>query len=279
MNQALAFGLASALAYGASDLAARFAGRRAGTLRTLLHGHAVAVIVLGLFLWRQALPHAGADIWALALVGNLLSLAGTACLYRALANGALGVVCPIVATYGAITALLSAVSGEALSRLAWLGLALTACGGALSARPGGDAAATRGGVGLAFAAAILYGVSFFVLGRSVLPTLGVLATTTLYYGTGLLTMLIACLASRSALRLPQGAALPVFTAAGLACLGTLALACGQRTGHVGLVTVLSALAAGVTVVLARLFLHEPVSRASWSGIGLVLLGLGLLRAG
>ncbi len=279
MQLAFVLGLGAALLYGVSDLLARVVGRRTGVLRLLFHGHAACTLVLGTVLLTRGLPAAPAATWGLALACNLGALLGTVCLYRALATGRVAVVSPITATYGGVTALISGMMGENLAALGWAGLALTAAGGALATLPGEETDAGRGGAGLAAAASLLYGVSFLFYGRFVLPELGVLTAVTFYYATGLVATLGFALARGESLALRPRVYAAGLATTGLACGGTLALAAGQHTGHVAVATVLSALASGVTVLLARLLLKERVRRITWAGVALVVAGLMLLHAG
>ena len=282
VSAAVALGLLAALFYGATDFAARFAGRRVGPLRTILYGHGAAALVMATVLLWRGIPPANAATWLATVASNLVGLAATASLYRALATGSLAVVSPIAAMYGGVAALLSAASGEALRPVAWLGLALAVAGSIAVARPrpGPDRVRTRrAGAFSAATAALLYGVSFWLQGRYVVPYLGVLAPTCSYYVLGCAAALAFGVLGRRPLAPPPKPAAPVvFGTTALACGGTLALAAGQVTGEVAVVTVLSALASAVTVLLARIVLKEPVPPWGWAGLALTVGGIGLLHA-
>lgn len=111
-----------------------------------------------------------------------------------------------------------------------------------------------------------------------MPRLGVLIPTWSYYAMGSITALAWGQARRlpwARPTLPQ-ARLAIATT-GLACLGSLALAAGQLSGHVAVATLLSALASAVTVLLARATLQEDVPVHGWIGLFLVIAGLVALR--
>ncbi len=281
MGAAILFGLLSALMFGASDILARFAGRSVGVIRSIFYGHTVAGLSLGLLVLYYGLPQAPAASWIVQVGANLLSFAATACLYRALAVGRLGVVSPVAATYGGVSALLSLLSGETFSLLSWVGLATTFAGGLLAATPrrrAEGAVPVVSGAQLAAFAAVLYGVAFWLQGRYSVPQLGVLIPTWSYYAMGSIT----AFAWGRARRLPWAVpALPELRLAvattGLACVGSLALAAGQLTGQVAVATLLSALASAVTVLLARATLKEDVPVHGWIGLFLVIAGLVVLR--
>ena len=283
MNAAITLGLLAALLFGTTDFAARYAVKQTGTLRTIFYGDvAAAFIMSGIVMWR-GVPRADLTTWLIAVASNLSGLAASACLLRAMATGTLGIVSPIAATYGGVTALLSAASGEALHLAGWIGVALTTAGGATVARPHRGSKARlidHTGAIFAAAAAVLYGISFWLLGQFVVPHLGAFVPTWSYYILGAAASLAFGISMKRQLRLPSAPAVAlVLGTTILGCGATLVLALGEITGHVAVVTVLSTLASVVTVFLARLFLKEAVPTSGWVGVTLIVVGLGLLHSG
>jgi len=284
VTAALAWGLLSAVLYGTTDFIARYASKSEGVLRTMLYGHALIASAVGVsFLLAGNQVSAGPATWTALLVSDATLLLATFCLYRAVAIGRLSIVAPIVAGYGAVTALLSVASGDRLSPSAAAGLALVAAGAVLSAtsaRAGeaqGAAAAQAEGAGVALAAgaAILYGFGFWLQGRYAVPETGALFALWSYYALGFVSVLAATLLSGHRLHPPSGRnAAFVFGTALCAFGGYLALVLGQASGEVAVVTALSASASAVTVLLARVFLGE---RTAWTGgLGLVAVVAGLV---
>jgi drug/metabolite transporter (DMT)-like permease len=284
VSTAILFGLVSALLFGASDVFARFAGRSTGVIRSIFYGHTMAAVALSVAVLWLGIPQAPGSAWLAQLCANVLSLAATACLYRALTVGRFGVVSPIAATYGGVSALLSLLSGEALSMLGWLGIATTFGGGLLAATPRRSTAAhvasepAGTGAVLATIAAVLYGVSFWWQGRYSVPALGALIPTWTYYSMGSVFALSwECLRGPKWTR-PTSLQLQLaLGTSGIACIGSLALAAGQLTGYVAIATLLSALASAVTVLIARAVLKEDVPVHGWIGLALVIAGLVALR--
>lgn len=282
MSAAVALGLLAALLYGMTDFAARFAGRQVGILKSMLYGNSAAALVTSGFMLWHGLPRADLATWLAAIASNLTGLAATALLYRALVTGSLSVVSPIMATYGGITALLSAASGEALHLVGWLGLTMATMGGVTVANPQAgprSGPAPHAGIAPAAAAAVLYGLSFWLQGRYVVAHLGALVPTWSYYMLGCIASLAFGMATKQQLRPPPWRVVPLMlgtTAFG--CGATLALAAGEVTGEVAVVTVLSALASVVTVLLARIVLKEAVTPVGWLGVTLIVVGLGLLHS-
>ncbi|HEV7775779.1 MAG TPA: DMT family transporter [Luteibacter sp.] len=282
VGAAIALGLAAAALYGLTDLLAGLAARRVGTPRTMFYGHLLGACGFTGWVLYAGVPTAPLASWLVALLSNALGLAATASLYRALALGPLSIVSPVAATYGVISAVLSVVTGESLTTLAWLGVILATAGGAIMARqaptPG---SVVTGGSGplFAVAAALAYGISFWLQGRYAVPALGFVVPVATYYLLGVVAIGAYARVLRLSLAAPSGRSLVLVLSTAIAAVGgSLALAAGQATGHVAIVTVMSALASAVTVLLAWAVLKEPVRAAAWAALGVIVLGLALLHA-
>ena len=95
---------------------------------------------------------------------------------------------------------------------------------------------------------------------------------------GFVALAAIILGRRERVRLPVRA-WPVLAAFGvLDTLGHLLLYTGLSLPHGEFAIVASVGYTVVTVVLARIFLREPVSPLQWGGVGLVVSGVGLLAA-
>ncbi len=287
MSFAFVYGLLSALLYGGTDLVARLAGQRVGVWRTVLYAQSGSTLVLSLILAfspavrTQALG-APPQAWLTLLLTNVILLASTVFLYRGLSTGAIAVVAPVTAAYGAVTAGLSLAAGEPFSALTLLGMAVTVLGCALSATPrrrSADEPRVRSGFGWALASAVGFGAGFWLQGRYATPAFGVLFPVWSYYCTGAFTAALLGLALRRDIRPPSVPDLKlVASVSAMGTSGYLALTAGFATGQVAVVTVLSTTASAVTVLLAALWLKEPVTRLQWLGVLLVVLGLALIHA-
>jgi len=215
----------------------------------MLYGQALIASAVGVSLLLAGIRvSTGPEAWTALLVSDATLLLATFCLYRAVAIGRLSV-----------------AAGDRLSRVSAAGLALVAAGAALSAtsaRAGGAQGAAAGqaegaGVALAAGAAVLYGFGFWLQGRHAVPETGAFFALWSYYALGFVSLLAATLLSGHRLHPPSGRkAAFVFGTALCAFRGYLALVLGQASGEVAVVTVLSASASGVTVLLSRVFLGE-----------------------
>jgi drug/metabolite transporter (DMT)-like permease len=281
----VALGLLAACAWGAADLIARFTGRGVGVLRTVFFTQTTAFVMLSV--WLLANPsaftvHAPWWTFAAALVGSGIVLSGTLCLYRAITVGVVSIVAPISASYGAVTMILSVATGEVLGALAIGGLMITILGVAFTSTPerqtGAAPRSAMPGLGPALYSAVAFGVGFWIIGAFAVPKLGWALPVWIYYGSGAIAAGTIAVQRGHSLALPTPALralLLVHATCGV--LGYIAYSSGLSTGHIAIVTVLSSLASGVTVLLARVVLDERLTRRQWAGVGAILLGVAMLR--
>jgi drug/metabolite transporter (DMT)-like permease len=294
MNAAVLLGLLSALGYGVTDYLSRIAGRAVGVWRSLFWGDLPPLLLLSLwFLHDPAASrfsfagHPAA--WVAAIVSGVIFLGSAAALTRGLMGGTLAVVAPVAASYGAITALLSAAAGERLSGKAALGIAVTVVGVCVVSIPAaGDAVAGRtpgfreharaSGLGWGIAAALGYGVGFWLQGAYVVPTLGPFLPAWLSYAiaVGLLALLHRPLGI--SMRFPlRNQLAPVMATGFFSVAAFVALTLGLVTGRVAVVVVLSSLASAVTVIMARVIDKASVARHQWLAIATIIWGLILIK--
>jgi drug/metabolite transporter (DMT)-like permease len=186
-------------------------------------------------------------------------------------------------SYGAVTTLLSVLSGERLSALGVAGIAICIGGVPLTAITR-EAPAVRHGaqtspIIFAILAALLFGVGFFVQGRYALPALGTTATLLVGYAFGVTSLALVLTFSRGETwRAPPASAWPLLLAqstASLAALGSFAI--GASTGAIAVVTVLSTLSGGVTALLGLTLRAERLTALQWTGVAAVIAGAVVLR--
>lgn len=289
MNAAVLLGLAAAVGYGITDYLSRIAGRAVGVWRSLFWGDLLAIIVMSLCFLPGAASlhitfaqHAGA--WVAAVASGVILLASAAALTKGLMTGSLPVVAPVAASYGAITALLSAAMGEALSNRAVLGIALTVIGVCVVSIPAGGRVGFRAhvrasGVGWGVAAALGYGVGFWLQGAFAVPALGAYVPAWLSYAiaVGLLALLHRPFGISLAFPL-HGQRASVFATGLFSASGFIALTIGLLTGQVAIVVVLSTLASAVTVLMSSAIDGAHVAKHQWAALTVIIAGLILIRS-
>jgi drug/metabolite transporter (DMT)-like permease len=242
----------------------------------MLVGLAVTAPGLALVTVPDSIGPARIGWLALSGCGNV---AGLLLAYSALRIGKVGVVAPILATEGALAAVISVVAGEPVDAAAGLLLAVIVVGVVLAA-VAPDPALTgtpdrlRAPL-LAALAALAFGGSLYATGHissvvplpwAVLPArlIGVVALTVPLGATG-------------RLRLTRPAAPLVITAGICEVCGFGSYALGARHG-LAVAAVLASQFAGIAAVAAFLLFRERLTRLQVVGVSVIVLGVSALSA-
>jgi len=161
---------------------------------------------------------------------------------------------------------------------ALLGVVLVAAGESSGGEPGAYGK-SNAGLGWAIAAALGFGVLFWLLGIRMIPRTGALAAVWLIRTTGTLLTLAVLLIARSPLRAGSVKTAAQTSAMGLLDTGAFALSnLGMRLEQVAVISVLGSLYGAVTVALAALFLRERIATLQWTGIACIFLGVAFMNA-
>ena len=275
--------LLSSLSWGLSDFLGGFQSRRVALLAVLLLSQALAWVILAVAVLAGAPTEhdTAATLWAAGTGG--LGLLGLVAFYRALSIGTMSVVAPISATGVAIPVFVGLLSGERPGALQVAGIVLACVGVVLAGReaPSDDEATRRAGrkaIGLALLAAIGFGTFFAGIDRA--EETGDVAWVLLSARSAdMVLLLIACAIFRPTLpRAP--ATLGALAAVGVFdLLANLLFVLAAGRGLLSVVGVLGSLYPAVTVVLARVVLHERLTRAQSAGVAITLAGVIALAAG
>jgi drug/metabolite transporter (DMT)-like permease len=283
-------GLLTAVSWGGADFLARFATHRIGTLRTMLYMQLVGFLLLTVFLptlggWGHLADGSGWRPWAWGILAGTVNASGTLALYRSFEVGKMAVVAPVSACYPALTLLLSWMTGEHLTPVRIAGIFLTLLGVIVVARGeevaeiiGSQAAQKNSnGIGWAFAAAIAFGILFWLLGIRIVPRVGPAPAVWLIRLSSSLIASVALLSAKQPMSLPRGNLRWMALGMGAMDTGAFVLSNhGMQIEQVAVISVLGSLYGAVTVGLAAIFLRERVSRSQWFGIVTIFLGIYLI---
>jgi drug/metabolite transporter (DMT)-like permease len=296
-------GLLTALSWGSSDFLARFAAHKIGALRTSFYMQLAGFCLLTIFLpwaggWGHLADGSGWRPWAWGALAGLLNGIATLSLYRSFEVGKLAVVAPLSASYPALTAVLSMLSGERLAAARVAGIFLIMAGVALVAggenvpvefaperpdeplRLAAPAASTKikSGIFWAFLAAFGFGLLFWLLGMRIIPAVGYGASVWMIRLTSSLLTAIVILCLRQPISLRRTGPIPLWLL-GMGALDTGAFVIsnyGMQIEQVSVVSALASLYGAVTVGMAAIFLRERVSRWQWLGIFSIFAGIYLI---
>jgi drug/metabolite transporter (DMT)-like permease len=272
--------LGGAVCWGVGDFLGGLASRRMAVLAVLAISQAIGLA--GVLLWvvvaQEAVP--GVEELLPAVAAGVAGLVGLAALYRGLAVGAMGIVAPISAASPLVGLTADAVQGTFPAALQWLGIALVLVGIATLSREssssvGGGRIAS--GVGLALVAALGFGL--FVVGLDAGSDESAAWAVVTARATSVSIAVVVALVLSTSLRAPRGT-WPLLVGIGVGdTLANVLVAVASTRGSVGIVAVLSALYPIVTVLLARLFLDERLTRPKRVGGVVAISGAVLVAAG
>lgn len=276
---AIALGLFAALCYGASDFVAGVSGRRASpeSVAILSQPIALLAVVLAALAFGGRSPSASTLAWG--AVSGLGSGIGTIALYRGLAVGRMSVVAPVSGVLAAaLAAALGLATGDDLSAVRLTGLALALPGIALvTFQPSGTQKPTRTGLAEGIVAGAGFALLFIALARAgtasgawpLVPGEAVAVASVLLVGLSL--------------GKPHGtwraAWWPAVVTGLLGSMATLLYLAATGEGQLSVVAVLTSLYPAITIVLARLVLHERWARVQLVGLGISALAVCLISTG
>lgn len=271
-------GLGAAVAWCVSTVCASRSSRMVGPPSVVAWVALVGLLATAPFLAAEGPPahlDAGSAGWlAVAGAGNL---AGLLIAYAAYRVGDVSLIAPIVATEGAIAAVIALASGERVGLASALALLAVAAGISLAAMPARSpslpAGRPLGVVALAAAAAACFGVSLYATGH-VSSRLSVGWVVLPPRALGVLAVALP-LAVAGRLRLSRRA-VPLVALAGVCeVLGFASFALGARHG-IAVAAVLSCQFAALSAVVGYVFLHERLARTQLGGVIVLLAGITLL---
>ena len=273
----LAFG--ASLGWGGADFLGGSETRRLPVLTVSLFSQAVGfAFMLGLVVvGNEGLPD-GRTV-ALGLVAGCLGGVGLATLYAALALGPMGVVAPMVSLSVIVPVAAGLLNAERPAAVQMVGVVVASGGVALAARHR-DEAGTRvspRAIGLALVSAVCLGMLAVLLSRA--------GETDAFWAVllvriGSLTLLgIVAIARRPSFVTTQRQRLTLASVGVLDSGSNLLFVLASQRGLLSLVAVVASLYPVTTVLLARGFLGERLSRVQAAGVTLALIGIALIAIG
>lgn len=236
----------------------------------ILVGNGLCTIPLALAL--DGVPGSGqVGPLAYAVIAGVLEVAGFLLFFRALHDGDLAVVAPIMGLEGGIAALLVFAFGERVGGVVGLGLAIALAGGCLAASAG--ARRTAAGALPAAGAAVCFGAMFALYAAA--EDLGPVSVVA---GGRLSALTILCvLVARRGVRLPRRAALTRLLAIGvLDATAFVSYAYAAARGPVSVAAVIAGQFSTLSAVAGIVLLRERLRPHQYVGIALAGFGTALL---
>jgi uncharacterized membrane protein len=274
--------LLSAVFYGSADFFGGLTARRTNTVATVFVSQLSGlVLILFALPFLQSGDPSSMD-WIWGVIAGLSGGVGVALLYRALAVGIMAVVAPITAVCAAMIPVIAAfANGERLRLTAMAGIALAFAAIAMVSQSPSDSGQNPGAKSrfstslmLALLAGVIIGLFFLSLARTSIhagmwPLIAARVTSIALFG-------FFALATGCSIRMDRTATTTASVGGGLDMIANILYMLTARIGPLSIVVTLASLYPAATVVLARIVLHERLSRVQAAGIVCALVAVVLI---
>jgi drug/metabolite transporter (DMT)-like permease len=268
--------LCAALGWGTSDF---IAGRLSKTMAVVLMlalsqaaGLVFMCCLLGVF--RPGLP--GPTSALFAAIAGVCTAGALALFYQGMRVGTLSIVAPIAGTAAAVPIVIGVVGGGRPSSFQTAGLVCAIVGVVLASLESGGSSRGRVSAGAVLALLSAVGGGLNLVALSVAGRHNLLWTLTIQRAVAAFLVGLAVVALRAGAGIRR-APLPQVAMVGILDLsGSGFFTAASRYGLLSLVSPVAALFPVVTVILARLFLRETLSRVQSTGVILALAGILLI---
>jgi drug/metabolite transporter (DMT)-like permease len=258
------WGLLSSLGYGTADFIARFSSRKIGATSVVFGVFLTGTVLLtGYILWMGPGFNLSTKGFLLLPLAGIANMAMLVLLYLSLARGPIGIAAPIVASHPGLVLIILAFMGVIPSLLEVIGLLTIICGVVFLSLQ--TAHLTRG--------------HDPKIDQSYVYKTALIGPYQAAWGTRFFGMIAVCF-----LLLRQGEVpsispcwwLVIFAQGFLDVIGVLSLTLGSLGQDRVIVAVLSSTFAVVTVLLASIFIKEPVSKLQWLAIFIIVAGISII---
>lgn len=272
--------LTSSLLWGCGDFLGGISTRKVGALRVIAVSYPVGCVIL-VICALTVVPGTidTTTLWWSLLVG-LAGILAMYMFYLTLAEGPMGILSPVTAVLSAgIPVVVGLLTGETLNALAITGIAIAGLAIVLvSLEFGVERSVTVRGLAYAISAGTLIGI--YMTGVGLAPDNSGIWVVTLGRVVGAaLALIVAAFVFLRPGRTPLATPYPWLAVIAVGVLDSSANGLFQvavRLDDLAIVAVLGSLYPAATVVLARYFLAERMSRVQVVGVGLALVAAATL---
>jgi drug/metabolite transporter (DMT)-like permease len=287
---AFALALASGLSWGTADFLGGLMTRRIGVLPVMAIAQGAGLVFTGVLILVIGDPPPETRYLLFGVAGGLTGAVGLAALYQGLAIGPMSVVAPAASLSVMVPVLIGLGTGDRPSALQWAGMACAIVGIVLAARES-DATDIEGheeppsrrgwfGPGLLYALTAALFLGLLVASLDAAGDGSATWAAFMVRATSVPLIVAAALIWRRHERMPTRKETGTLVVVGaFDNLANVLFALAAQTGMLALVSVLGSLYPVSTVLLARGFLHERMSRLQTVGVVTAFVGVGLIALG
>lgn len=215
--------------------------------------------------------------WGWSVLAGLVGASGLVAFYAALGSGTMGVVSPIAALGAVVPVLLGLLQGETPSAVVVAGLVLALLGVVTASGPELSGGAGARPVALASVAGACFGLALVFIERG--AQTNAVMTMTGMRATSVTLFCVAALALRTTGGLTVRDVGPLAVVGVADVSANLLFALATQHGLLSVTAVLGSLYPVITVLLARLVLHERLRLVQQVGVVAALGGVVLVSAG
>jgi len=269
-----AYSLTAFAVWGTSDFLGGLGVRRANAFLFTAIVHLSGMVLMGAIALMTHAPFPGLASVLWSMIGGALGGLALVFFYRALGRGNMGLIAPVAAVLSAaIPTLMGAFTEGFPGARHVFGFALAGIGVWLISRIEGDAGRPEG-----LGVAVLAGIGFagFYLCTHKAGNASALWVATCSRSASLLVTGAIVLFGRHLRTVPAPVLAMAVVAGILDISGSVAFVRAAQIGRLDEAVVLSSLYPAVTVVLARIFLHEHFSRARTIGMLAALVAVPMI---
>jgi drug/metabolite transporter (DMT)-like permease len=275
-HQSVAFSLAAVMLWGISDFLGGYATRRANAFVFTAIVNMGGLALVGGLAAASRIPAPSAHVMLWALAGGVSGGASLAIFYRALSSNRMGLTAPIAAVLSAAIPALVAMFTQGLpGRIAIFGFALAVLGLWLITRT--EDGTTPEGIELAIVAGIGFAGFYLCVHTAGEGSAFWMATFTRCGGLAVTGIIV--IAQRTFRDITASGILWGVLTGGIDSLGTVLFVRACQSGRLDEAVVLSSLYPAITVLLARLFLKEHLTRWRFVGMLAALAAVPMIAAG
>lgn len=278
------YGLMAALGWGGADFIARFTGRAVGHQQALLGMLSISAIAMSLIIFLLDIPFVFvmSGWWLLVLTG-VGTMVATLLLYWALARGPVTIVAPIVGSFPIFNVILAVCMGSRPEIIQWLamvavflGVWMVACASThFESHPDYNRQHLRQTIIIALVSSLGFGITV-AAAQAASPIYGELQTICIARWISLLCIALVFIYKQQ-VPIISLACWPLLGLQGFMDTGAYAaLALSTQSENAELAVVTASGFSIVTVLLARYFLQERMSRAQWCGVIFIVAGVVVL---
>jgi len=271
--------LGAAASWGSADFLGGVSTKRLPILTVSAVSQFAGLLFTGVLVLATGAAMPGERMVLIGLAAGAMGGIGLAALYSGLAIGPMGVVAPIAALSAVVPVAVGLARGERPAAIQLVGVALALVGVVLAARHRDESGARVHPRAIALAAAAAFCIGLMIV---LLDDAGGASPswTVLMVRVGALSLLsVALLVRRPSFTMDRE---QLGTLAGVGVLdnaANLLFVIAAQHGLLSLIAVLASLYPVTTVLLARIALHERLSRIQIVGIAMALAGVALIALG